>query len=97
MTALGEIGTVTQEAPNAGVKVLMWELADTVIGGTDTVQIDLNDYGATKLLTIDVYDQTTTGSVVVSQAPTTVVASGVLVVTLGGSDTGAKTIVLRCK
>ena len=97
MTALGEIGTVTQESPNAGVKVLMWELADTVIGGTDTVQIDLNDYGATQLLTIDVYDQTTTGSVVVSQAPTTVVTSGVLVVTLGGSDTGAKTIVLRCK
>lgn len=97
MTALGEVGTVTQEAPNAGVKVLMWELADTVIGGTDTVQIDLNDYGATQLLSIDVYDQTTTGSVVVSQAPTTVVTSGVLVVTLGGSDTGAKTIVLRCK
>ena len=97
MTALGEVGTVTQEAPNAGVKVLMWELADTVIGGTDTVQIDLNDYGATKLLTIDVYDQTTTGSVVLSEAPTTVVTSGVLVVTLGGSDTGAKTIVLRCK
>ena len=97
MTALGEVGTVTQESPNAGVKVLMWELADTVIGGTDTVQIDLNDYGATKLLSIDVYDQTTTGSVVVSEAPTTVVSSGVLVVTLGGSDTGAKTIVLRCK
>ena len=97
MTALGEVGTVTQMLPNAGVKELMWELADTVIGGTDTVQIDLNDYGATQLLAIDVYDQTTTGSVVVSQAPTTVVTSGVLVVTLGGSDTGAKTIVLRCK
>jgi len=97
MTALGEVGTVTQEAPNAGVKVLMWELADTVIGGTDTVQIDLNDYGATKLLSIDVYDQTTTGSVVVSTAPTTVVSSGVLVVTLGGSDTGAKTVIIRCK
>lgn len=97
MTALGEVGTVTQESPNAGVKVLMWELADTVVGGTDTVQIDLNDHGATQLLSIDVYDQTTTGSVVVSVAPTTVVSSGVLVVTLGGSDTGAKTIVLRCK
>ena len=97
MTALGEIGTVTQEAPNQGVKVLMWELPDTVIGGTDTVQIDLNDYGATLLLSIDVYDQTTTGSVVVSQAPTTVVTAGVLVVTLGGGDTGAKTIVIRCK
>ena len=97
MTALGEIGTITQEAPNAGVKVLMWELPDTVIGGTDTVQIDLTDHGATQLLAIDVYDQTTTGSIVVSQAPTTAVTSGVLVVTLGGSDTGAKTVIIHCK
>ena len=97
MTAVGEVGTVTEVAPNLGVKVLMWELADTVIGGTDTVQIDLNDFGCTTLLAIDVYDQTTTGSVVVSQAPTTVVTAGVLVVTLGGSDTGAKTVILTCK
>lgn len=97
MTALGEIGTITQVAPNAGVKVLMWELADDVIGGTDTVQIDLGDFGADTLLAIDVYDQTTTGSVVVSEAPTTVVTSGVLVVTLGGSDTGAKTVILHVK
>jgi len=95
MTALGEVGTITEVAPNSGVKVLMWELADTVIGGTDTVQIDLGDFGAKTLLAIDVYDQTTTGSVVVSEAPTTVVTAGILVVTLGGSDTGAKTIVLH--
>lgn len=97
MTALGEIGTVTEQAPNAGVKVLMLELPDTVIGGTDTVQVDLGDFGCKTLLSIDVYDQTTTGSVVVSQAPTTVVTSGILVITLGGSDTGAKTVVMHCK
>ena len=97
MTALGEVGDVTQVAPNAGVKVLLWELADTVIGGTDTVQIDLGDFGASTLLAIDVYDQTTTGSVVVSEPPTTVVTAGVLVVTLGGSDTGAKTVIIYCK
>ncbi len=97
MTALGEIGTVTQVAPNPGVKVLMLELPDTVIGGTDTVQIDLGDHGAKTLLAIDVYDQTTTGSVVVSEAPTTVVTSGVLVITLGGSDTGAKTVIMHVK
>lgn len=97
MTALGEIGTITQVSPNAGVKELMLELPDTVIGGTDTVQVDLNDHGATVLLAIDVYDQTTTGSVVVSVAPTTVVTAGVLVITLGGSDTGAKTVVMKIK
>lgn len=97
MTALGEIGTVTQVAPNAGVKVLMLELPDTVIGGTDTVAIDLGDFGAKTLLAIDVYDQTTTGSVVVSEAPTTVNTSGVVVITLGGSDTGAKTVIMHVK
>ena len=97
MTALGEIGTVTEVAPNLGVKVLMLELPDTVIGGTDTVQIDLNDFGCKTLLAIDVYDQTTTGSVVVSVAPTTVVTAGVLVITLGGADTGAKTVIMHCK
>lgn len=97
MTALGEVGTITEVAPNLGVKMLMWELDDTVIGGTDTVQIDLSDFGCKTLLAIDVYDQTTTGSVVVSVAPTTVVTAGILVVTLGGSDTGAKTVIMHCK
>ena len=94
MTALGEVGTVTEIAPNAGVKILQVTFPDTVIGGTDTVQIDLNDYGCTNIHGIHVFDETTTGSVVVLQAATTVVTSGVLVVTLGGSDTGVKTIIL---
>jgi len=94
MTALGEVGTVTEIAPNAGVKILQVTFPDTVIGGTDTVQIDLGDYGCTNIHGIHVFDETTTGSVVVLQAATTVVTSGVLVVTLGGSDTGVKTIIL---
>jgi len=94
MTALGEVGTVTEIAPNAGVKMLMVTFPDTVIGGTDTVQIDLNDYGCTHIHGIHVFDETTDGSVVVLQAATTVVTSGVLVVDLGGSDTGIKTIIL---
>jgi len=94
MTALGEVGTAYEIAPALGVKMLMFTYPDTVIGGTDTVQIDLNDYGCTELRGIHVFDETTDGSVVVLQAPTTVVTSGVLVVTLGGSDTGKKTIVV---
>ena len=95
MTALGEIGTVTEVTPALGTKVLSLILPDTVIGGTDTVQVDLNDFGATLLHAIDVYDETTTGSVVVSVAPTTVVTAGILVITLGGSDTGAKTVIMH--
>jgi hypothetical protein len=96
MTALGEVGTVTEVTPNAGVKVLSVKFPDTVIGGTDTVQVDLNDYGCTKLDGILLFDQTTTGSVVVLEAATTVVSSGVLVIDLGGSDTGVKTAILYC-
>jgi len=96
MTALGEVGTMIEVAPNLGVKMIRVVYADTVIGGTDTVQVDLNDFGCTLLDGILVFDQTTTGSVVVTQAPTTVVTAGVLVITLGGSDTGAKTAIIWC-
>ena len=96
MTALGEVGTVTEVAPNAGVKILSVSFPDTVIGGTDTVQVDLNDYGCTKLNGIHIFDETTEGSVVVLTAATTVVTDGVLVITLGGSDTGDKTAILYC-
>lgn len=96
MTALGEVGTVTEIVPNAGIKILQVTFPATAIGGTDTVQVDLNDYGCTLLHAIDVYDETTAGSVVVSAAPTTVVTAGVLVITLGGSATCAKTAILVC-
>ncbi len=96
MTALGEVGTVVEVTPNAGFKILNVVFPATAIGGTDTVQVDLNDYGCTKLHAIDVYDETTAGSVVVSAAPTTVVTAGVLVITLGGSATCVKTAILHC-
>jgi len=96
MTALGEVGTVTEVAPNSGVKILKVSFPDTVIGGTDTVQVDLNDYACTQLNGILLFDETTTGSVVVIEAATTVVTSGVLVIDLGGSDTGVKTAILFC-
>lgn len=94
MTALGEVGTTTEIVPALGVKVLSVTFPATVIGGTDTVQVDLNDYGCTKLHGIHLFDETTTGSVVVLTAATTVVTNGVLVIDLGGSDTGVKTAIL---
>ena len=96
MTALGEVGTVTEIAPNAGIKILQVTFPATVIGGTDTVQVDLNDYGCTKLHGIEVYDETTAVSVVVAATPTTAVTSGVLVITLGGAATCGKTAILYC-
>lgn len=94
MTALGEVGTTTEIVPAMGVKMLSVTFPDTVIGGTDTVQVDLNDYGCTNIHGIHLFDETTTGSVVVLEAGTTVVTDGILVIDLGGSDTGVKTAIL---
>lgn len=94
MTALGDVGTNKEIAPNAGVKMIQCLFADTVIGGTDTATVDLGDFGCSKLRGILVFDQTTTGQVVVTTAPTTAVSSGVVTITFGGSDTGAKTAII---
>ena len=94
MTALGEVGTVTEVAPNLGMKVLSVTFPDTVIGGTDTVAVDLGDYGCTKVHGVHLFDETTTGEVVVLTAGTTTVSSGVLTIDLGGSDTGVKTAII---
>ena len=94
MTALGDVGTNIEILPTAGVKLIQAVFPSTVIGGTDTVSVDLGDFGCTKLHGILLFDETTTGSVVVAEAPTTVVTSGVVVIDLGGSDTGVKTAIL---
>ena len=94
MAALGEVGTVTEVLPALGTKVLSVTFPSTVRGGTDTVQVDLNDYGCTNIHGILLFDETTTGSVVVIEPSSTVVSSGVLVIDLGGGDTGVKTAIL---
>lgn len=94
MTALGAVSTNKEIAPNAGVKMVMCLFPDTVIGGTDNATVDLTAFGCRNLRGILVNDQTTTGSVVATQAPTTSVTAGVLTITFGGSDTGAKTAIL---
>jgi hypothetical protein len=58
--------------------------AETVDDG-DTFTVTLANYGMTKILGISGWIHTTSGSVVVSEAPTTSVTSGVLTVTVGGS------------
>jgi hypothetical protein len=94
MTALGDIGTNTEIAPNAGVKMIQCSFPATVIGGTDTATVDLTKYGCNNIHGILCFDETTTGSVVVTQAPTTSVTSGTLTITFGGSATCKKTVIL---
>ena len=96
MTALGNIGTNTEVAPILGIKMIHCLFPDTVIGGTDNVTVDLGDFGCSNLRGILSFDQTTTGQVVVTQAPTTAVSNGVVTITFTGSDTGAKTVIMWC-
>ena len=51
----------------------------------DTFTYDLSKAGATAIVGVEGYIATTSGSVVVAEAPTTAVSSGTLTVTVGGS------------
>lgn len=94
MTALGDVATTTEIAPNAGVKVLKAKVAATVDDG-DTFTIDLTQFGCTNIDGIIGFTESTTGSMVVTEAPTTAVSSGVLTVTVGGStDDKARTFII---
>lgn len=94
MTALGAVSTNKEVAPNLGVKMIQAVFPATVIGGTDTATVDLSTFGCTNIHGILVFDETTAGSVVVTQAPTTAVASSVLTITFGGAATGVKTAII---
>jgi|GEM_PF-2246123 len=76
--------TVTDIVPNQGRKEIMVETATTADTG-DTVDITLADYGITTFLGILGFAHSTENSVVITEAPTTSVSSGVLTITLGGT------------
>lgn len=76
--------TIIEALPNLGLKVFSIETAATV-DTADTIALTLANYGITTFLGIHGFAHTTTDSVVVAEAPTTAVASGVLTITVGGS------------
>ena len=86
--------TNTEVSPNAGTKIIQVVCPSTTVGGTDDVTVDLTEFGCTNIHGIQVFDETTTGSVVVLEAAATSVSSGTLTVDLGGTNTGVKTIIL---
>ena len=88
-------GSVTTEiAPNLGVKVIQVVTPDTADDG-DTVTIDLSDYGCTNIHGILGFTESTTGQVVITEAPTTTVSSNSLVITIGGStDNKVRTFII---
>jgi len=84
MTALGEVGTQTEIAPNLGVKMIQLVTAATV-DTADTITVDLSDYGCTNIHGILGFAENAAGSIVVQEQPTTAVSSSTLTITVGGS------------
>ncbi len=99
MTSRGDIidyeGTVTEVAPNLGMKVLLITTPAAFVGGTDDFTIDLNDFGCTKVHAIYASSQTTTGTVVVAATATvTGISSGVATIETSATGTNVYGIVI---
>jgi len=76
--------TYTDQIPSQGRKLLMVETAATADTG-DTIAITLADYGISTFLGIIGNAHSTENSIVITEAPTTAVSSGVLTITVGGT------------
>ena len=94
MTDRGEL-TATEIAPNLGVKVLVVETPATFIGGTDSVTVDLGDYGCSKCYAIFATYQSTAGTVLAAAtASISATSSGVITIGTSASGTGIYGIVI---
>jgi hypothetical protein len=83
-----ETGTVYEIAPNPGRKLLLVKAGATT-DNADTIAVDLTAFGCTLIDGIVGFIESTTGSIIVQEQPTTAVSAGVLTITVGGA-TGNK-------
>ena len=92
--AVTALGTV-EEQPNSGIKSVII-LVDTATAQNDTLAVTLADHGinATGLLGIRSWVHTTSGSVIVVEANTSSVSSGVLTLTFTSANTAVRVIEL---
>ena len=81
--------TFTRKIPGFCLKI---ETADTADDG-DTIVVTLADYGMKTIEGILGFTHSTTDSVVITEAPTTSVTSGVLTITIGGSTDNKKRVI----
>lgn len=83
-----------EQVPNSGLKRVLFTTPNTA-DAANTLEITLSDYGisATGLLAVNSWKHTTDGSVIVTEANTTSVSSGVLTVTIAaGTDNDMRVI-----
>lgn len=94
MAAYGGTTASVDALPALGVKEVYFYTQDDA-DATDTIAITLADYGIhpSGLLAVQSWKHTTNGSVIVTEANTTAVSSGVLTVTIAaGTDNDVRVI-----
>lgn len=91
MADISSTSTVREIVPNLGMKMIKIETVATADDG-DTIAITLADYGIISLEGILGFTHSTTDSIVITEAPTTSVTSGVLTITVGGSTDNKKRV-----
>lgn len=90
---MAEITNVGKEvSPNAGLKVI--QVFTAAGDSADTTPITLANYGIKTLYNVLCQVHTTDNSVIVTEAATTAVASGVLTVTIPAGNDGKKRSIL---
>lgn len=91
----GTSGVVTKDLTQLGFKVIQTRVPSTFVWGADTIVVDLEDYGATRVAGVLAFEETTEGSVTVAaDAGSTAVSGTILTYTSAGSGTNGGTIVI---
>ena len=85
--------SITEVAPNAGLKIVTLVSGTTVTGATDTMALTLADYGISRVLSVSAVVHTTDYSVIVSEAGTTAVSNGVLTYTTASGNNNKRRVV----
>ena len=92
MADVTSTSTLNEVQPaQGGAKVIQVETVNTV-DDTDTILITLADFGISTFQGILGFTHSTEDSVVITEAPTTAVAAGVLTITVGGSTDNKKRV-----
>ena len=95
MTALGEVCTIKEIAPNSGVKAILATTPATFIGGTDSVSIDLGDYGCSSVYSAHCMSMTTAEDVgAVATCTVDSNTSGVIVLSTSAAGTNVYNFII---
>ncbi len=89
---------ITRTSLADGSIELMIESTEVVVGGTDTMQVSIADYGISTVEYVNAVVHTTLNSVIVAEAGTTALSAGVLTyTTLSGNDNKKRVLIVKGK